>query len=182
MNDAPYIDPIGIDVENISEFKALSHEVIIRKEKDMLGFFQDAKDSDKPIYEVYVRDGPHTTDMAITVMKPGKVGEEFHMTKGHYHERAEADETYYSLQGKGIILMQTIEGQEQTIEFSKGSAVYVPPGWAHRTINIGREELIILAIYPKDAGHDYGAIKDKGFKSLVVEKDGEVKIVQNPNY
>lgn len=182
MSTTTYLDPIRIDVDNIDSFKALSNEIILRTTKDMLGFFQEATTSEGTIYEVFVREGPHSLDMAITIMKPGKVGEEFNMTKGHYHECEGADETYHCLKGKGMLLLQTKEGVVQTMELTKGSVAYVPPGWAHRTINTGQEDLIILAIYPNDAGHDYGAIKEKGFKSLVVEKEGEVAIVDNPRY
>ena len=43
--------------------------------------------------------------------------------------------------------------------------VYVPPYWAHRSINTGDEPLISLCIYSGDAGHDYGDIKSDGFPS-----------------
>jgi glucose-6-phosphate isomerase len=36
--------------------------------------------------------------------------------------------------------------------------VYVPPHWAHRSINTGNEPLISFCVYPGDAGHNYGDI------------------------
>ena len=33
-----------------------------------------------------------------------------------------------------------------------------------------------------DAGHDYGTIKDRGMRKLVVERDGKAALVDNPSY
>ena len=60
--------------------------------------------------------------------------------------------------------------------------VYVPPYHAHRTINTGNEPFIFLAVYPSDAGHDYGSIAEKGFSKIVVEKDGKVEVMYNPKW
>ncbi|MFW6181989.1 MAG: glucose-6-phosphate isomerase family protein, partial [Spirochaetota bacterium] len=55
--------------------------------------------------------------------------------------------------------------------------------WAHRSINTGHNEpLISLAVYPGDAGHDYGSIETAGFKHVVVERGGEPRVVENPRY
>ena len=65
---------------------------------------------------------------------------------------------------------------------ARGRVIYVPPGWAHRAINIGSTKLIFLAIYPSDAGHDYGAIKERGFRKIVIERDGKPSIEDNPRW
>src|SRR5262249_51176858 len=44
-----------------------------------------------------------------TILYPGKVGNEYYMTKGHYHALGDRAEVYYGLMGKGCVLMQTPE-------------------------------------------------------------------------
>ena len=36
--------------------------------------------------------------------------------------------------------------------------------------------------YPGNAGHDYGTIETQGFRKLVVERDGQMAIVDNPRW
>ncbi len=45
------------------------------------------------------------------------------------------------------------------------------------TVNTGGEPFVFLAVYPGDAGHDYGTIETDGFKQAVVERDGQAVIV-----
>ncbi|NIM45751.1 MAG: glucose-6-phosphate isomerase, partial [Nitrososphaeria archaeon] len=51
---------------------------------------------------------------------------------------------------------------------------------AHRSVNTGNSKLVFLAIYPSEAGHDYEAVRTKGFAKLVVQNDGKPTIVDNP--
>jgi glucose-6-phosphate isomerase len=39
---------------------------------------------------------------------------------------------------------------------------YIPPGWAHRSVNTGDEPYKFLAVYPGCAGHDYGWVVEHG--------------------
>ncbi len=176
------LDPFSLHKEDVDTFISNSDNYIIRKGGDMKGFFQESADPDKLIYEVYEIRGPHSTDMGLTIMKPGKVGKEFHMTKGHFHESKSADEYYFCLSGKGMIIMQSEDDEIRHMPLNEGGGVYVPSGWAHRTINVGDEDFILLAIFPKDAGHDYGAIEDKGFRSIVMEVDGQPQVIDNPSF
>jgi glucose-6-phosphate isomerase len=56
-------------------------------------------------------------------------------------------------------------------------SVYVPPGWAHRTVNTGDDDLIFLAVYFGDAGHDYAAIEDSGFAVRVLATSDGAEVV-----
>ncbi len=181
MADSRVFEPFRLRKEDIDTFISNSDNHIIRKGGDMKGFFQEDAGPDLVIYEVFEIQGPHSTDMGLTIMKPGKVGREYHMTKGHFHESASADEYYFCLGGRGMIVMQSAEGEVRHMPLNEGEGVYVPSGWAHRTVNVGAEDFILLAIFPKDAGHDYGSIEERGFKSIVVEVDGKPEVVDNPN-
>ncbi len=182
MAEPSILDPFRLRKEDVNTFISNSDNHIIRKGKDMKGFFQNDVELDLVIYEVHEIYGPHSTDMGLTIMKPGKVGREYHMTKGHFHESASADEYYFCLAGKGMIIMQSAKGEIRHLLLNEGEGVYVPSGWAHRTVNVGNKDFILLAIFPKDAGHDYGTIEDEGFGVIVVEVDGQPEVIDNPSF
>ncbi|ANF22966.1 glucose-6-phosphate isomerase [Thermococcus piezophilus] len=185
-----YKAPIGVKID-LETGVILDAKKLVRRLSDLKGYFLDEKayeellKDDPVVYEVYAieqeeKDGD--LNFATTVLYPGKVGNEFFFTKGHYHSKADRAEIYYAIKGRGGMLLQTPEGKAEWIPMEPGTVVYVPPYWAHRTVNTGDEPFIFLAIYPADAGHDYGSIKGKGFSKLVVEADGDVKVIDNPKW
>jgi len=81
-----------------------------------------------------------------------------------------------------MMLMETPEGQVDWKEIGPGEALYVPGRWAHRSINTGTEPLVMFFVYRGDAGHDYGTIEEKGYRKLVVERDGRPAVIDNPKW
>jgi glucose-6-phosphate isomerase len=172
--------------------KAFSHAIVrepwglsgpskteLRSLKDMDGLFATQEDSEREVYRVVspAEQEPSDLTYAITVIQPGKVGDEFFMTKGHFHRKADSGELYLGLAGSGILLMQDRLGSVTTESLAEGHAVYIPPGVAHRTVNVGKGELAFLAVYSPQAGHDYESIVRRGFTKRVVERDGKAEIV-----
>lgn len=158
----------------------------------MRGIFHDqaaykralAKD-DSLIYEFYELDCPERPgDLAFgtTVLYPGDIGGEFFMTKGHFHTRLMTAEVYYTLSGSGCMLLENKEGDWRALPLTPGQAVYVPRGYAHRTINTGDRPLIIFYTFDADAGHDYDTIETYGYRNLVLKQDPGLKIIPNPNW
>ena len=94
------------------------------------------------------------------------------MTKGHYHAIPNTAEVYLGLKGRGCILLKTADGKCKTEEIAPGRMVYVPPYWAHRSVNTGDEPLIFLCVWPGGAGHNYGDIEKEGFPGRVVRRKG----------
>jgi len=70
------------------------------------------------------------------------------MTRGHYHKK-DAAEIYLGFFGRGLLLMQTKEGEAVYLDLKPGSIGYVPPSWGHRTINTGSEKLVFFHISPR---------------------------------
>lgn len=136
------------------------------------------------IYAVYeiAREGLGELNVGYTVIYPGKVGDEYYFTRGHYHKDPSTSEVYIGVLGEGLILMQNRDGLFLVGEIEPGAIVYVPPGFAHRTVNTGKTELAFLAIYPSHAGHDYETIMKTGFAKIVVERGGKPTLIDNPNY
>jgi glucose-6-phosphate isomerase len=119
---------------------------------------------------------------SATVLEPGRVGDEYLMTKGHFHARRDRAEIYVGLAGEGRLLMATEDGRTVVETMRPGTVNYVPGHWAHRSVNVGAEPLVFFAVYPSDAGYDYGTIEQQGFPSLVVAGPDGPAIVPNPRY
>lgn len=169
--------PVGITPDNYPEFISKSSEHLVRKAKDMVGYFKEEAEPDTLIYEVFEAETFGHIKLALTVMPPGKVGNEFYMTKGHFHQDDRSGEVYFCFRGQGIVIMQTREGETDEIPLKPGGMAYIPPGWAHRTVNTGNEKFIMLAIFPETSGHDYDSIREKGFIKRVFEMGGQVRVV-----
>jgi glucose-6-phosphate isomerase len=133
-----------------------------------------AADGDIIVYHAYEAAVPHEENQLVyrtTVIEPGDVAGEFFMTKGHHHERDSA-EFYLGMSGRGLMVMQDRHGVSRTIGMYPGTAIYVPPAWAHRTVNTDSEPLVFLAVFFGDAGHDYASIERTGFNLRVVRGGG----------
>lgn len=162
-----------------------------RRLSDMPSFFHDQDavktliEEDPVLYQVYVKQNPTSSSLwniGSCVIEPGTVGNEFFMTKGHFHIKEEAPEIYLTLGGLGRLLLQKRSGEFEVKNMAPGVINYIPGGWAHRTVNIGDKPLSFFAVWPADAGHDYGTIEEIGFGKLVVDDNGEPKIISNPKY
>jgi glucose-6-phosphate isomerase len=183
------MQPFGVDVDLIEGIMTAPDRIAATKASDMRGYYQDAaalerliESGDPLLYEVFEKRlplEPGHVMFCISKLQPGRVGQECFMTKGHYHETAGAAELYLCLRGRGYLLMKTAEGQSALEPMYRGRLVYVPPYWAHRSINSGQEPLISLCAYPADAGHNYGDIKTEGFpKRVLLRGGGEVIVSQ----
>ncbi len=129
-----------------------------------------AATGDPVIYRAFEADVPHEASQLIyrtTIIEPGRVGAEFYMTKGHHHV-VDSAEFYLGMSGTGVIVMQTRTGEVRVEEMPPGRAVHVPPGWAHRSVNVGTEPFVFLAVFFGNAGHDYASIERDGFAVRVL--------------
>ena len=164
-----------------------------RKLSQMKGMYYD-KDAyekalaaeDTLVYEFYdagVPESENEVAYGTSITYPGKVGDEYYMTKGHFHTVLETAEIYYCLSGHGYMLMENPEGDWEAVELTPGKALYVPGRYAHRSINISDSEpLVTFFAFPGHAGHDYGSIETKGYRKLIVERNGKPEIIDNPNW
>lgn len=143
------------------------------------------KDGDPLIYEFHELGCPERAgDLAFgtTILYPGTVGNEYYMTKGHFHTILETAEVYYTLDGEGYMVMENPEGDTIELPLKKGEAIYVPRRYAHRSVNTGKKPLVMFYTFAADAGHDYGTIETKGYHKLIVEKDGAPAVIDNPRW
>jgi len=188
MKQRPFTFSISVTDRTLSEYD--NH--IVRRLSAMKGQFLDEQaytailSQDPVLYEVYEIKRPESAGElmhGISIVHPGRIGAEYYMTKGHFHTLLETAEIYYCLRGEGAMVMETPEGEWSVEELRPGRVLYVPPRWGHRSVNTGqRDDLITFFIYPGNAGHDYGAIEQQGFRKLVVEHGGRAQVIDNPRW
>lgn len=185
--------PFTFDVPLTGGIPSQYDNHIVRRLSSMQGMYLDQAGYDAGIaggdpvlYEVYeIRRPENSGELlhGVTVLHPGKVGDEYYMTKGHFHQVLDTGEVYYCLSGRGMMVMETPEGETSVLPFNAGEVLYVLPRWAHRSVNVSPDEdLIFFFVYPGHAGHNYGTIEQQGFRKLVVERDGQPAIVDNPRW
>ncbi len=188
----PDMTPTLVDFD-LRDGLSKTKEPIRRNLSDMEGMFTDAAafaaalaEEDPVVYEFYdmgVPDSEKDVAYGTSITYPGKIGNEFFMTKGHFHTILDTAEVYYCLRGRGFMMMETPEGRSDWRELTPGQAVYVPGRWAHRSINAHPSEpLITFFAFPGNAGHDYGTIETNGFRKLVVDQDGVPTVIDSPRW
>ena len=143
------------------------------------------KEENTLVYEFYEMGVPeHPGDLAFgtSICYPGKVGDEYFMTKGHFHSILDTAEVYLCIRGRGLILMENPEGDISYEVLTPGKMAYVPKRYAHRSVNIGKEPFVQFFTFRADAGHDYGTIETRGFRKLVVERGEDFAVIDNPKW
>jgi glucose-6-phosphate isomerase, archaeal len=112
----------------------------------------------------------------VTHLQPGRVGDEFFMTHGHYHALETRAEYYTAVSGQGILLRMERDGRTWAEEMIPGALLYIDGKHAHRVVNTGNKPLVFWACWPSDAGYDYGSIARDGFGLRVLERGGKVML------
>lgn len=148
-----------------------------RRLSDLVDAFLDADAaseraaSDNPVvYRVSTLEGPQiegALSIGVGWLAPGTVGQEYFLTRGHFHAWRPAAEFYLGLSGEGAMVLESDEG-DRVVRLAAGEVVYVPGDTAHRTVNTGDTPLVYAGIYPALAGHDYGSIAETNFRQVVL--------------
>jgi glucose-6-phosphate isomerase len=176
---SPDVIPSRVDNHILRRLSALKGQFL-----DQTAYNNLLAEDDRLIYEVYEVKRPEIEGeflMGISIVHPGKVGDEFYMTKGHFHTVLETAEIYYCMRGEGFMVMETPEGETSVEPLKPGCVLYVPPRWAHRSVCTSRQEdLVTFFAYPGNAGHNYGTIEQTGFRKLVVDGPNGIEIIDNP--
>ncbi|RBP09812.1 glucose-6-phosphate isomerase [Roseiarcus fermentans] len=122
--------------------------------------------------------------VGVTRMRPGKVGREFFLTRGHIHANANRPEIYYGEKGRGVMLLESPKGEIRTVDIGARTLCYVPPFWIHRSVNVGADDLVMTFAYPADSGQDYAIIEEAGgMRSRVVDDGaGGWRLADNARY
>jgi len=182
-NETRLINPFTVTIDFAENIMLGADVHNTRKASVMRGYYKDSAalekiiaDGNDPLhYETFEKHVPEEYGhllFCISKIQPGLVGDEFFMTKGHYHTRVNTGEIYFCLQGQGYMVMKTPAGDFDAQKMTRGAMVYVPPYWAHRSVNTGSEPLTMFCVWPGDAGHNYGDIEEEGFPKRVYARNG----------
>lgn len=162
--------------------------------RDLTGIYADesafetamGSSADDIVYNVTdcrPKDGHGDLIFGVTHMMPGRIGDEYYLTRGHIHALANRPETYYGESGIGVMLLESPHGDVRAIEIRPRVICYVPPFWIHRSVNVGAEPLVMSFCYPADSGQDYSVIeRSGGMKQRIVSDGTGWKAVPNQNY
>ena len=120
--------------------------------KDLKGIFGDEKslqslDQDKVVYRVEtfspVGEGEEGgLFWGTTFIEPGMVGNEYFMTKGHYHAERRRGEYYMTVAGCGALILMDEKRNTTFKSMRPGTLHYIPAYTAHRVANTSGSVLV----------------------------------------
>lgn len=158
-----------------------------RKLKDLKGIFKDKKafdamDKETLVYDVSfhmpVKEGTlGGLYFGVTYIHPGKVGNEYFMTKGHFHAQIDRAEYYWGIQGEGVLILMDEYRNAWGEKMFPGSLHYIPGRIAHRVANVSNQILSFGACWPSDAGHNYEEIVENGIAKRLIEINGKPNFI-----
>lgn len=169
--------------------KLSGEEVVttVRRISDLTGVFSNeaarvAMDQSAIAYEVEayepVAEGTMGgVGLATTYLYSGMVGDEYIMTRGHYHANEDRPELEVTISGEGFLVLMDQDRVTRVEEMLPGSVHPVPPGTAHRVANTGSETLVFVSYWASETGHDYGTIREQGFSGRVRKVDDKPTLV-----
>jgi glucose-6-phosphate isomerase len=187
--------PMAIDFTNVPKHLAT------RTHEAMKPVLKNPEAAGPAVHYYMIRGGKDQRN--ITTWEPGTVGDEYIKTFGHYHI-GHLDETYWVLEGEGVLLMQKLEqadGQPnikrvaefKALKVKAGDNVFIPAGHGHLVANVGSTFFVTADDSPVDfteadpaslPGHaDYHMVEQMhGFAFYVVERNGGPALIRNPRY
>lgn len=130
----------------------------------------------------------------LTVISPGKLGNEYMKTLGHYHPFAPGGvftypEVYQVVSGKAHFLMQrggALNGEVTSFliaDFEEGDILLIPPFYAHATVNPGDDYLVLANFIAKDFSSLYEPIVSRrGMAYYDVHHKGQSLFIPNDSY
>lgn len=184
----PTIEPAPVRMDWMAgALRGLPTQQSTKKLGELKGIFQDEAafarmDPATAVYEVcwwapVPRGQEGGLFWGVTILHPGRVGEEYFLTHGHFHANRTRAEFYATVAGRGMLLRMDDNRKTWGEEMSPGTLHAIGGQNAHRVVNIGSEPLIFWACWGSDAGYDYQTIRERGFGARVLERDGQVVMV-----
>ncbi len=153
----------------------------------LAGYFRDEEaraqmDPDTPVYTVQSYEPepegkPGGLCAATTFLQPGLVGDEYFLTRGHFHWDEDRPELEVGISGQGMLVLMDCGGNTWTEDLGPGVVLHVPPSVAHRVVNTGNVPLVFVSFWNSETGHDYAVITERGFGGRVRRVDGAPVLV-----
>lgn len=114
-------------------------------------------------------------------------------SQGHIHSMSKScgfstGELYEIWYGKAIIFMQETAkdnpGRVFAVEANAGEVVFVPPGWAHYTVNANPKDYMVFGAWcVRDYGFDYDDVRlHNGLSYFPTVNGDDIEFVHNEKY
>ncbi len=155
-----YMAPFGLEIDFPTGIINPTAKLSQRRLSDMRNMYSDTtaverivqQEGDRLIYEVYAAELPEEEGQVLyctTIIHPGQIGSEYHMTKGHYHTKRDRAEVYLGLAGEGYLLLQVEDGTVRSVPMQAGTLrlSFSPHGPAMLVTTTGRLKRSGLASY-----------------------------------
>ena len=180
------------------EKNACTPEYEVKRYKKFRSFFNSKFDNNKVLYYIYrncclEKDAPvfkkHGVRYDLTLLMPGKIGNEPVRTVGHLHNLlrkiGRPAEIYQVLFGSAIFLFHDIKTDHiYAVRKSKGEKIIIPPQCAHITINASSSKPLLIAnIFINNANSDYSFFKKTHGPAWypTIKKGNKIYFKKNPN-
>jgi len=135
----------------------------------------------------------------LTVTLPGRYGDEYVKTVGHYHPRGDGGtsfpEVYEVVHGRAAFVLQHVDDvtaerprvAEVWVQLCEaGERILIPPDCGHVTVNVGTTPLVVADLVSLRCGHLYGSFKAlRGATTYVLADDaspGGLRLEANGAY
>ena len=108
---------------------------------------------------------------------------ELFLTYGHAH-KANCGEVYNILKNRCFLILSEKNNFETFIlKLKEGDSVFIHPKFLHRVVAY-KKDCLLISFVPEKAGHDYLAIKGKGFPFHLFydKKKRKIEVKKNPKY
>lgn len=140
-----------------------------------------------------------------TVILPGKTGNEYKKTAGHFHknivdEKHSYPELYQVVYGKALFIMQKVKSYDGKLpmevedlmlaEVKAGETIVVPPDYGHATVNIGETPMVFINLVSIDSNNHYDSVAasegmsvfilDNGSKGYIAVKNKKYRLSMEP--
>ena len=112
--------------------------------QDLNLVLQNPTESEEIVYQVFSVEEPTNNKWVNkTVINPGKIGEEYNKTHGHYHTTNPHPELYKVEEGEGILILQK-KHEILLVKAKAGDQILIEPEYGHSWSNTGSTPLILL--------------------------------------
>jgi glucose-6-phosphate isomerase len=115
-----------------------------------------------------------------TFVEPALVGDEYFMTKGHFHVLRDRSEYYVTTGGEGALILMDKKRQTRFELVGTASVRYIHGGYAHSVANTRSMVLSLLACWSSDESHDYDFVLEDGFSARLRRVDESPLLVREP--
>lgn len=128
-------------------------------------------------YEPQPEGSPGAICCATTYLEAGMVGDEYFLTRGHFHANEDRPELEVTVSGEGALILMDNDRMTRLEPMRPGSVHHVPSATAHRVANTGGGPLVFVSYWPSETGHDYETIIRNGFSARVRNEGGQARLV-----